>query len=92
MSAQSIKKKCFVIKTLSKLRYPIKVLLKCPAKHNKDFMSLAYVCFYADDGDFDSFKGIWFRSNHAYKVLNHFAGIITPDFSLYQDFPLPLKL
>jgi hypothetical protein len=31
-----IKKKCFVIKTLSKLRYPIKVLLKCPAKHNQD--------------------------------------------------------
>lgn len=61
-------------------------------KHNKDFMSLAYVCFYADDGDFDSFKGIWFRSSHAYKVLSHFAGIITPDFSLYQDFPLPLKL
>ena len=61
-------------------------------RHNKDFMSLAYVCFYADDGDFDSFKGIWFRSSHAYKVLSHFAGIITPDFSLYQDFPLPLKL
>ncbi len=58
-------------------------------RHNKDFMSLAYVCFY---GDFDSFKGIWFRSSHAYKVLSHFAGIITPDFSLYQDFPLPLKL
>lgn len=61
-------------------------------RHNKDFMSLAYVCFYADYGDFDSFKGIWFRSSHAYKVLSHFAGIITPDFSLYQDFPLPLKL
>lgn len=61
-------------------------------RHNKYFMSLAYVCFYADDGDFDSFKGIWFRSSHAYKVLSHFAGIITPDFSLYQDFPLPLKL
>lgn len=37
-------------------------------------------------------KGIWFRSKHAYEVLTHFAGIITPDFSTYQDFPLPLKL
>ena len=61
-------------------------------RHNKRFMSFAYVCFYEDDGDFDSFKGIWFRSSHAYKILSHFAGIITPDFSLYQDFPLPLKL
>ena len=61
-------------------------------KGNKEIMSLAFVCFYEDDSDFDSFKGIWFRSSHAYKVLNHFAGIITPDFSTYQDFPLPLKL
>ena len=49
-------------------------------------------CFYEDDWNFDSVLGIWFRSSHAYKVLSHFAGIITPDFSLYQDFPLPLKL
>lgn len=61
-------------------------------KGNKGFMCLAYVCFYEDDGDFDSFKGIWFRSKHAYDVLSHFAGIITPDFSTYQDFPMPLKL
>lgn len=61
-------------------------------RHNKNFISPAYVCFYEDDGDFDSFKGIWFRSSHAYKILSHFAGIITPDFSLYQDFPTPLKL
>lgn len=33
-----IKKKCFVIKTLSKLPYPIKVLLKCPAKQGKDII------------------------------------------------------
>lgn len=61
-------------------------------RHNKYFKSFAYVCFYEDDGNFDSFKGIWFRSSYAYKVLSHFTGIITPDFSLYQDFPLPLKL
>lgn len=61
-------------------------------RHNKDFISLAYVCFYEDDSEFDSFRGIWFRSKHAYDVLSHFSGIITPDFSTYQDFPAPLKL
>lgn len=59
---------------------------------NKDFKCSSYVCFYEDDKDFDSLKGIWFRSSSAYKVLRHFAGIITPDFSTNQDFPLPLKL
>lgn len=59
---------------------------------HKDFLHMAWVCFYEDDHEFDSIFGIWFRSSQAYKVLSHFAGIITPDFSLYQDFPLPLKL
>ena len=59
---------------------------------NKWFTHLAFVCFYEDDGNFDSILGIWFRSSHAYKILSHFAGIITPDFSTYQDFPYPLKL
>lgn len=61
-------------------------------KGNKNFKCSSYVCFYEDDGDFDSVRGIWFRSAHAYKILCHFAGIITPDFSTNQDFPLPLKL
>lgn len=61
-------------------------------KGNKGFLHFAYVCFYEDDCDFDSIFGIWFRSSQAYKVLSHFAGIITPDFSTYQDFPHPLKL
>lgn len=60
-------------------------------KGNKDFHSSSFVCFYADDGDFDSIKGIWFRSSQAYKILTHFEGIITPDFSTNQDFPIPLK-
>ena len=59
---------------------------------NKWFTHLAFVCFYEDDWNFDSVLGIWFRSNHAYKILSHFAGIITPDFSTFQDFPYPLKL
>lgn len=59
---------------------------------NKRFKHNAFVCFYEDDHKFDSIFGIWFRSNQAYKILKHFAGIITPDFSTYQDFPYPLKL
>ncbi|MBQ2173524.1 MAG: DUF4417 domain-containing protein, partial [Alphaproteobacteria bacterium] len=58
-------------------------------KGSKEFTSDAFVCFYEDDHEFDSIFGIWFRSGQAYKILRHFAGIITPDFSLYQDFPLP---
>ena len=61
-------------------------------RNDKDFLHFAYVCFYEDDHEFDSIFGIWFRSRQAYKILKHFAGIITPDFSTYQDFPYPLKL
>lgn len=61
-------------------------------KGNKFFSHLAYVCFYEDDAEFDFVFGIWFRSSHAYKILFHFSGIITPDYSAYQDFPYPFKL
>lgn len=61
-------------------------------KHNKFFIHMAFVCFYEDDFEFDSITGIWFCSSRAYKILKHFSGIITPDFSTYQDFPYPLKL
>ncbi len=52
----------------------------------------AFVCFYIDDYKFDSTCGIWFRYRPALKILQHFAGVITPDFSTYQDFPKPIKL
>ena len=61
-------------------------------KGNKDFKDPAFVCFYEADYEFDTFKGIWFRSSQAYKILDHFGGIITPDFSTCQDFPVPLKM
>lgn len=57
----------------------------------RDFHCDAFVCFYQDDYKFDGPNGIWHNHNNALKVLRHFAGIITPDFSTYQDFPLPLK-
>ena len=61
-------------------------------KGNRSFHSDSFVCFYEDDVKFDGIFGIWFRSSQAYKVLSHFQGIFTPDFSTYADFPLPLKL
>ena len=59
--------------------------------HNHDFHNEAFVGFFEDDQDFDSTKGIWYRSQYAADVLEHFGGIIAPDFSTYQDFPKPLK-
>lgn len=62
-------------------------------KANKDFKHNAFVCFYEDDQNFDGKrKGIWSFQKNAYEILRHFAGIITPDFSTYQDFPLSLKI
>lgn len=58
----------------------------------RDFHNPSYVCFYLNDDLFDGKKGIWNNSTYALKVLKHFAGVITPDFSTYQDFPEPLKI
>ena len=61
-------------------------------KKNNTFAHPAYVCFYEDDHKFDSrTSGVWNRPDIAHGVLKHFAGIITPDFSTYQDYPEPLK-
>lgn len=61
-------------------------------KGNHDFLEDAFVCWYEDDYKFDGQKGIWHDSDYTLKVLRHFAGVITPDFSTYQDFPEPLKI
>lgn len=61
-------------------------------KGNTDFFVDAFVCWYIDDYKFDGPRGIWHDSDFTLKVLRHFAGAITPDFSTYQDFPEPLKL
>ena len=52
----------------------------------------AFVGFYLDDYRFDGPYGIWHNSASALKILRHFSGVITPDFSTYQDFPEPLKI
>ena len=61
-------------------------------KKNYGYLHMAYVSFYQDDYTEDNTQGIWFQSERAYMVLEYLSGIITPDFSTYQDFPAPLKL
>ena len=61
-------------------------------KKDLGFKHDAFVCWYLDDYRFDGPRGIWHDCNFALKVLRHFTGAITPDFSTYQDFPEPLKL
>ncbi len=62
------------------------------AKKDKDYHIDAYINWYIDDYKFDSSRGIWHDYNFTLTVVNHFAGIITPDFSTYQDFPYPIKI
>lgn len=57
-----------------------------------DYRVDAFVCWYIDDQKFDGYHGIWHNSSFTLKVLHHFAGAITPDFSTYQDFPEAIKL
>ncbi len=58
----------------------------------KNFVSSDFVHFYMDDYKFDGpVRGVWHAPGRALKILGHFAGIITPDFSTYLDFPFPLK-
>ena len=59
---------------------------------NKEIFFNEFICFYIDDYKFDGERGIWNRYNEALKVIRHFAGVITPDFSTYQDFPYPQKI
>ena len=68
-----------------------KHIFKENIRKNKDFKRNEYICFYLDDFLFDGINGIWFAYNKTYEIIKHFAGIITPDFSTFADFPLPLK-
>ncbi|MBO4857899.1 MAG: DUF4417 domain-containing protein [Treponema sp.] len=68
-----------------------KHIFKENIRKNKGFKRNEYICFYLDDFLFDGINGIWFAYNKAYEIIKHFAGIITPDFSTFADFPLPLK-
>ena len=65
---------------------------KLLARGDKDYFFKAFVCFYIDDYKFDGARGIWHDYNFCLKVLRHFEGVITPDYSTYQDFPAALKI
>ncbi len=69
-----------------------KAIYKKNISIKSDFLYDAFVCFYIDDYKFDGPRGIWHNAKQALAVLCHFAGVITPDFSTYQDFPEPLKI
>ena len=62
------------------------------ASENANFHEDAFVCWYIDDYKFDGPRGIWHDSRFTLKVLRHFAGAITPDFSTNQDFPESIKI
>lgn len=57
-----------------------------------EFVHDAFVCWYIDDYKFDGPHGIWYSYDFVLKIIRHFAGVITPDFSTYQDFPEPWKI
>ena len=61
-------------------------------KNYEFYIKDIFVCFYIDDRKFDSIYGIWTRPDMAVKILVHFGGVITPDFSTYADFPYPIKI
>ncbi len=81
---------------------PKKLISWTDAKHlhkiknnhgEKEYHVPAFIHFYIDDVKFDGVRSsIWLFPWRAYEVIKHFDGIITPDFSMYQDFPEPLKI
>lgn len=71
-----------IAKSIYKKAYPL----------NNCFSHDAFICWYMDDYKFDGQNGIWRDYTHVLKIVRHFAGIITPDFSTYQDFPEPIKI
>ena len=69
-----------------------KYIHKTTIKVEPDFKCNAYVHFYIDDLKFDGKQSsIWLYPDKAYDILRHFAGVISPDFSTYLDFPDALK-
>lgn len=61
------------------------------ARDDVDYFEDVYINWYIDDYKFDSSRGIWHDYDFALRVIKHFAGVITPDFSTYQDFPDAIK-
>lgn len=62
------------------------------ARHEYYYKEAAFVNWNLDDYKFDGPRGIWHDCKYALKVLRHFEGAITPDFSTNQDFPEAIKI
>lgn len=73
-------------------REAIKIYNTAIRNKNYDFKYPAFVCWYEDDYKFDGKGGIWNEYKNVLEIVRHFEGIITPDFSTYQDFPLSVKI
>lgn len=65
---------------------PEELILFSKAMSSKEFDS--YICFYEDDA---SFERLWNNPQKYLPILKRFAGIISPDFSLYRDMPLVMQ-
>lgn len=62
------------------------------SRRQYDYQENAFVNWNLDDYKFDGPRGIWHDYKFVLKVLCHFAGAITPDFSTNQDFPEAIKI
>lgn len=66
---------------------------KAMRKGDKEYRAQAFIHFYVDDIKFDGVRSsVWLFPWRALEIIRHFDGIITPDFSMCQDFPEPIKL
>ena len=61
-------------------------------RKDKEYYCDAFTCFYIDDQYFDGQRtSIWTFPWLAMRVISHFRGIISPDFSTFMDFPEPIS-
>ena len=66
---------------------------KAIANKDFDYHIDAWVHFFIDDQAFDGpDSGIWRKPKQALEIISHFSGVITPDFSSYQDFPESIRM
>ena len=61
-------------------------------KSEPNYKIEAFIHFYVDDDQFDcKTEGLWAKPEEFFRIASHFAGVIGPDFSIYADFPEPLR-
>ena len=65
---------------------PNSMILFSKAISSHSFSS--WICFYEDDANFER---LWNNPQKYLPILKRFAGVISPDFSLYRDMPLVMQ-